>query len=404
LNTEDAKILSEIDAGTPMGDLLRRYWWPVALTSEVSNPDSAPIRIRILGEKLILFRDTNGKLGLLEEFCPHRRVSLFYGRNEQCGIRCGYHGWKFDVDGNCVEVPFEKNNPAFAQKIKIKSYPAVQLGKAIWAYLGDTSQQPPLPGWDVCNLPEDHTYISKSMQDCHWLQALEGNIDPEHVLFLHRGDLFAEPHFDGIGDHHPVYDVRETEFGIVNGVRRDARDNQYFWRVNPWVLPSYIGVAVRYGGPVSGRFWVPIDDKTTMVWTTDHHPTRPFSESEVAGFNRSVHVKNIPGTDIPVANKSNEYQIDRENQAMGHTATGIQTIQLQDRSLQESMGYLVDRTKENLCGSDNAIIIARKMLLKAAKSNSKPPGQDPSHQKTWQMQLLISKEIDFLEEARKRVK
>ena len=397
MNTLDAKILGEVDAGTPMGNMLRKFWWPVAMAADVAEPDGPQVRVKVLGENLILFRDTDNRLGLIDEFCPHRRVSLFYGRNEQCGLRCGYHGWKFDVDGNCVEVPFERDNPAFSKKIKIKHYKAVALGRVVWAYMGDPAEEPPLPGWDFCKLPDDQTFVSKSAQDCHWLQALEGNIDPEHVLWLHRGDMFAEPEFDGIGDHKPIYVLRETEFGLINAPRREARNGNYFYRVIPWVFPAFIGVAIRYGGPVSGRFWVPIDDKTTMVWTTDHHPTR--------SFNRSIHVRNIPGTDIPIANKSNEYQMDRKIQEIGFTSTGIQTIQLQDRSLQESMGALVDRTEENLCGSDNSIILARKRLLNAAKNKDEtPPGLDPEHHKIWQMQLIIPKDQDFLEEIRRRVK
>lgn len=397
-------MLTQVGPGTPMGDLFRSYWLPVALVSDVPTPDCAPVRVKILGERLIVFRDTAGKLGLVDEFCPHRGASLFYGRNERCGLRCGYHGWKFDTDGNCLEVPAERDNTAFRDRIKIKSYPVVELGRAIWAYMGPPEYKPPLPGWDVCKLPIDQTYISRSMQECNWLQALEGNIDPEHVLYLHRGDLFAEPHFDGIGDHHPVYDVRETSFGIVNGVRRDAANDQYYWRVNPWVLPCYIGVAVRYGGPVHGRFWIPMDDENTMVWSTDHHPTRAFTESEVAGFNRSIHVKNIPGTDRPVANKDNEYLLDRDNQRAGYTATGIQTIQLQDRSLQESMGRIVDRTQEHLCSSDNAIILARKKLLKAiahVQVGILPAGVDPSHHMTFQMQLLLARDVDYWAETQR---
>lgn len=404
MNLKTNEILTRVGPGTPMGNLFRRYWLPVALTSEVATPDCPPVRVKILGEQLVIFRDSDGKLGLVDEFCPHRRVSLFYGRNEQCGLRCAYHGWKFDVDGNCMEVPAERDRPSFAKKIKIKSYPVVELGRAVWAYMGPADQQPPLPGWDVCKLPTDQTYVSKSVQECNWLQALEGNIDPEHVLFLHRGDLFAEPHFDGIGDHHPVYDVRDTKFGLVNGVRRNAPDNKYYYRVNPWVLPSYIGVAVRYGGPIHGRFWIPIDDESTMVWSTDHHPTRAFTETEVAGFNRSIHVKTIPGTNRPVANKDNEYQIDREDQRRGYTSTGIQTIQLQDRSLQESMGTIVDRTHEHLCSSDKAIILARKKLLSAVQAVEKglaPPSIDPEDHMTFQMQLLLDRDVDYWEETQR---
>jgi phenylpropionate dioxygenase-like ring-hydroxylating dioxygenase large terminal subunit len=396
--------LTQTGPGTPMGDLFRSYWLPVALVSDVPTPDCAPVRVKILGERLIVFRDTHGDLGLIDEFCPHRRASLFYGRNEQCGLRCGYHGWKFDTNGNCLEVPAERDNTAFKDRIKIKSYPVVELGRAIWAYMGPEHKTPPLPGWDVCKLPINQTYMSRSVQECNWLQALEGNIDPEHVLYLHRGDLFAEPHFDGIGDHNPVYDVRETGFGIVNGVRRNAANDQYYWRVNPWVLPCYIGVAVRYGGPVHGRFWIPMDDENTMVWSTDHHPTRAFTESEVAGFNRSIHVKNIPGTDRPVANKDNEYLLDRDNQRAGYTATGIQTIQLQDRSLQESMGRIVDRTREHLCSSDNAIIIARKKLLKAiadVQADIEPAGVDPANHMTFQMQLLLDRDVDYWDETQR---
>ena len=183
---DDNHLLTRTGPGTPMGLTLRRYWIPALLASELPEPDGAPVRVRLLGEDLIAFRDTLGRVALLDEYCPHRRASLFFGRNEDCGLRCVYHGWKFDVDGQCVDMMNEPPEREFAHKIRTTAYPLVELGGVLWAYLGPPALRPPLPAFAWTQAPATHRYASKVVQDCNWVQALEGGIDTSHVPILHR--------------------------------------------------------------------------------------------------------------------------------------------------------------------------------------------------------------------------
>src|SRR5215467_5397805 len=189
LRKEQNDLLTQTGPGTPGGRLFRSYWIPALLSSELPENDCPPVRVKLLSERLIAFRDTQGRLGLMDEFCAHRGVSLWFGRNEENGIRCPYHGWKYDVTGQCIEVPSEPAESGFCQKIKLKAYPCVELGGVIWAYMGPPAEQPPLPSFEWVNLPTKHRYLSKRWQESNYLQAMEGGIDSSHVSFLHRGDL-----------------------------------------------------------------------------------------------------------------------------------------------------------------------------------------------------------------------
>ena len=183
---EENELLTRIGPGTPMGNVLRRYWIPAAMSSELPGPDCAPIRVKLLGEKLVVFRDTQGRLGLLDGFCAHRRASLFLGRNEECGIRCVYHGWKYDVEGNCVDMPSEPPESNFKDKIHLKAYPTVEMGDIIWAYLGPKELMPPPPKFEWTQVPQNCRVVAKVWEECNWLQAVEGNVDTVHASFLHR--------------------------------------------------------------------------------------------------------------------------------------------------------------------------------------------------------------------------
>jgi len=195
MKAEQNELLTRTGPGTPMGELFRRYWMPALLASELPAPDCPPVRLKLLGERMVAFRDTNGRLGLIDEFCAHRGVSLWFGRNEECGLRCPYHGWKYDVTGQCVEVPSEPVESGFCKKIKLKSYPLVERGGVIWVYMGPPDQQPPLPEFEFATVPEEQSYMSKRVQECNWLQAMEGGIDSSHVSFLHSGQLNHDPLF-----------------------------------------------------------------------------------------------------------------------------------------------------------------------------------------------------------------
>jgi phenylpropionate dioxygenase-like ring-hydroxylating dioxygenase large terminal subunit len=229
MKAEQNELLCRTDAGTPMGELFRRYWLPILLSWELPQPDGPQVRVKCLGERMIAFRDTNGRLGLIDEFCAHRGVSLYFGRNEECGLRCPYHGWKYDVTGQCVEVPSEPAESGYCQKIKLKSYPHHEQGGVVWVYMGPAEQQPPFPEYEFATVAAQQTYTSKRSQECNWLQAMEGGIDSSHVSFLHSGALNTDPLFKGskgnqynLGDKKPVFEVVESEGGLYIGARRNA--------------------------------------------------------------------------------------------------------------------------------------------------------------------------------------
>src|ERR1700704_4386456 len=166
-------MLTQAASGTPMGQLVRPYWIPALLSEELPGPDGPPVRVQLLSERLVAFRDTQGRVGLLDEFCAHRRASLWFGRNEENGLRCPYHGWKYDASGQCVDVPSEPQESAFCGKVKIKSYPCVERGGAVWAYMGQPEAKPPFPQFELALVPQSHRFVSKRFQECNYLQAME---------------------------------------------------------------------------------------------------------------------------------------------------------------------------------------------------------------------------------------
>jgi phthalate 4,5-dioxygenase oxygenase subunit len=417
LTKEQNEYICRTGPGTPMGNLFRSYWLPILLSEELPENDCPPVRVKILSERLIAFRDTEGRLGLIDEFCPHRGPSLWFGRNEECGLRCPYHGWKFDVNGQCVDVPSEPVESGYAKKIKLKSYPCIEKGGVIWTYMGPADKRPPEPEFEFCVVPREQSYVSKRFQDCNWLQSMEGGIDSSHVSWLHRGNVNSDPLFKGaggnkynFGDLAPVFEVVEAPGGLYIGARRNAEDDQYYWRITPWVMPCFTAVPPRGDHPMHGHFWIPMDDETCFAWSYDYHPTRALTADERAAMKRGmgVHSDNIPGTYIPKANKSNDYLMDREAQKSGAEYSGIRGIAIQDGSLQESMGPIIDRTKENLVGCDNGIIMARHRLMRAAKALAEkgtvPPGVDVEHQKVRSCATLLKRSVAYKEGAKEALR
>ena len=412
LKKEQNELITQTGPRTPMGDLFRSYWIPALLAEELPANDCPPVRVKLLSERLIAFRDSEGRIGLIDEFCAHRGVSLWFGRNENCGLRCPYHGWKFDFTGQCIDVPSEPSESGFKEKIKLKSYPLVERGGVLWTYMGIPERQPPLPEWEFATVPPEQTFISKRFQESNWLQAMEGGIDSSHVSFLHSGNLESDPLFKGaagnkynLADMQPHFEVVESPGGLYIGARRNAENGNYYWRITQWVMPSFTMVPPRGGYSVHGHFWIPIDDENCWAWSYDYHPTRVLTAAERTAMKEGkvVHVAHIPGTYRPLANKNNDYIVDRDAQRRNATYSGIEGIAMQDASLQESMGPIVDRTKENLVSTDNGIIMARHRLLKAAKlldRGVQPPGVDPEHQKVRSASVILSQDQPFKDAAR----
>ncbi len=414
LTEEKNDLLTQTGPGTPMGEVFRCYWIPALLAEELPEPDCAPVRVELLSERLIAFRDTEGRLGLMDEFCAHRRVSLWFGRNEENGLRCPYHGWKYDVTGKCVDVPSE--DPAFCKNIRLKAYSLVEKGGILWAYMGSPEKRPALPEFEVINVRPEQRFISKRYQECNWLQAMEGGIDSSHVSFLHSMNLTSDPLFKGaagnkynLADLRPVFEVIESPGGLLIGARRMAEDDRYYWRITPWVMPSFTMVPPRGDHPVHGHFWIPINDENCWAWSFDYKSQRDLTAEERKAMEDGlgIHCKYVPGTYIPLANKSNDYLMDRDAQRKGTTYSGIEGIAIQDASLQESMGPICDRTKEKLAPTDKGIMMARRMLLKAIKDlqqkNELPPGVDPDTHKVRSASVLLPRDGPYEDGAREAV-
>lgn len=412
LKKEQNDFLTQTGAGTPMGGLFRRYWLPALLAEEVAVPDGPPVRLQLLSEKMLAFRDTQGQLGVIDEFCAHRGVSLWFGRNEEGGIRCPYHGWKYDVKGQCLDVPSEPAESGFCKKIKLKSYPLVERGGVIWIYMGPPELQPPLPEFEFATVPAAQSFTSKRLQESNWLQAFEGGIDSSHVSWLHSGSLNSDPLFKGAkgnqynqSDLRPVFDVVDAEGGLYVGARRNAEDDQYYWRITPWIMPCFTMVPPRGDHPLHGHFWVPIDDENNWAWSFDYHPTRALTAAEVQSMKdgKGIHVRYVPNTYRPLQNRDNDYLMDRAAQKSGVSYSGIEGIAMQDASLQESMGAIQDRTRENLTSTDNGIIMARHRLMKAAKALMEkgvpPPGIDPEVQRVRSVAMLLPRGKAFKDAA-----
>jgi len=387
-------------SGTPMGELLRRFWIPALLSSELPEPDGSPVRVRLLGEDLIAFRNTSNQVGLLESRCPHRGVSLFFGRNEENGLRCVYHGWKFDLTGQCVDMPSEPPESNFKEKILQPSYPCQERGGVVWAYMGPKELQSELPELEWMQVPESHRYVTKVRAECNYLQAMEGDFDNSHAGILHGGlaGPLADSALDrllaggvagrGVGRlsagspfaanrlQAPRGEVEVTDYGIMMGWRRDADDDRYRWRINHWLMPIYSLIPGGGGGDMErgilAHAQVPIDDKSSWTYQVRYRPDAPLSEDllreDLDGsnpFNQFAEV--IPGTFQATANKGNDYLIDREAQRVS-SFTGVPSIPQQDRMATESMGTITDRTKEHLGKSDVVIIQFRRHLLDMAKA------------------------------------
>ena len=391
LSREENELLTRTGSGTPAGDYFRRYWLPAVFASEVPAPDCPPVRVKMLGEDLLAFRDTHGRVGVVDERCPHRRASLFWGRNEECGLRCVYHGWKFDVNGVCLDMPNEPPEYGFENKVRLTAYPAKEYGGVVWVYMGPPETIPELPKLEWARLPESQCYVSKRFQQTNYLQAIEGGIDSSHSNFLHASvdafrvtDAYVErvKHSANLRakyhllDKSPRFTVKKTEYGLIIAVRRNAEEDTYYWRLTQFLLPSHTIIPYQKGGSINGHCWVPRDEETCWVWTMSWNPEAPLSEEDRQAIRDEtfVHARVDPVTFRPLRNQDNNYGVDREQQR-SYSMTGMLGFATQDMAIQESMGPVVDRTRERLGTSDTAIIGMRRLLLQ--EIGALQQGQEP---------------------------
>lgn len=377
------ELLASTGAGTPTGEFFRRFWMPCLLSKELPEPDCSPVQTRIMGEDLVAFRDTTGAVGIVDAYCAHRGAPLFFGRNEECGLRCVYHGWKFDRAGNCVDMPNEPAQSRFKERIKLKAYPIAESGGVIWTYMGPTDSPPPMPALEWLDVPLEHSYVSKSLGESNYLQALEGDHDSSHTSHLHstlqnsvvggagRTEKLTQFHISGKA---PRLMVLDTEYGILTGSRRDASPSTYLWRTTPWLMPFYSIISAEPGTPIILNARVPRDDESFWAFRVAYKLDSAFSDAERETL---AHLSGrfsqlIEGSWRTAENMSNDYLIDRRVQRYA-TFTGIPNIPAQDRAVQEGMRpsshgrRTVDRGLENLASADASIIKLRNRLLSAVR-------------------------------------
>jgi phenylpropionate dioxygenase-like ring-hydroxylating dioxygenase large terminal subunit len=403
LSKEDNELITNTDPGTPTGELFRRFWLPVALAEELGGPDGVPVRVRVLGEDLVAFRDTHGRVGLVDAYCPHRGAPLFFGRNEECGLRCVYHGWKFAVDGTCVDLPNAPEGETFKEKIKLTSYPCVEAGDLLWAYMGPPDQQPPFPEFEWTKLPKAHRYVSKFRLECNYLQAMEGDYDPSHARFLHS--TLSEDTNWAFSNTNPARVLQQTSASNGNGNAPDPSPHAVGPRrrvIGPlpgrledtpsavlsvtasqlpdgrvaasagaiWMMPIFCTAGITAdANTYSSNMRIPIDNTSLMFyrlrWSYSPIPEKELEEYKHGGF---IYPELIPGTYTPKANVHNDYNIDRVAQKY-FSYSGIKTFPLQDIAMMENQwGPIADRTREHLTSSDYMIIHVRRRLLSAAKA------------------------------------
>ena len=373
LSAHDNELLTQTGRGTAMGDLLRRFWTPALLSQELPECGGAPVRVIMLGEDLVAYRREDGEVALVGARCPHRGAELFWGRNEEGGLRCVYHGWKFDAAGRCVDMPSEPLESRFADKVEIAAYPTREAGGFIWAYLGPRElPAPEFPALEFTLVPPEHRFVSKKLQECNWAQSVEGAIDTAHFSFLHMPvevPPSAPPSVRWMKeDGSPRFTVVPHDGGLLVGASRRADDGALYWRITQYLVPNHsLAPGSEKGQNMNGQTWVPIDDTHCWVYCYTWNPDRPIAEQELAAMRNGfgIHAQ-LDERWVPVRNRANDYLIDREEQRT-RSFTGIRGISEQDACIQDSQGYIYDRTAEHLGTTDIAIIEFRKLVLRMAR-------------------------------------
>jgi phenylpropionate dioxygenase-like ring-hydroxylating dioxygenase large terminal subunit len=426
LSKQDNELLCRVGPGTPMGELMRRYWIPCLPSSEFPEPDGAPKRMRLLGENFVMFRDTEGRMGALAEACPHRGASLYFGRNEECGLRCPYHGWKFDLEGRCVDQPTEPPGKDFKHKVRARAYPCRDVNHMVWIYMG-TGEPPPFPRHEVNTLPDSRVLQPNvMMEEANWMQNLEGDLDSIHLDFVHarlEEDSPAPPKgirgFWNPDPNPPVLDVVAAPYGAFYSSARALPDGKDWHRINQFLFPFHTMISA--GPLLLFRSFVPLDDHHAMLMTQAYHPSTAISEEmnllgadlfdEVGGY---IARTNDPRSYfLTVANKTNDYSRDLDVQK-DIMYCGIPFVgNLPDRAMTELMCSpdgepLYDRTQEHLGTSDAMVIAVRKQLITAART-LRDRGEVPENVANTELNrvrcgsFLLEKEADWQEITREKL-
>lgn len=396
LSQEENELITNVEKGAPMGELFRRFWLPVALSEELPGPDCVPVRVRVMGEELIAFRNTDGRAALIDAFCPHRGAPLFFGRNEESGLRCVYHGWKYDADGFCVDMPNVPEGETYKHKIRLTSYPCVEAGQILWAYLGPAHMKPPFPEFEWADLPPSHVFVTKFKLECNYLQAMEGDLDQTHARFLHstldanknnpanriRGSnnnqLFgddvdeSEPYPIAVGNRRvkqlPWTDLEANEVGLWL-INATDLDNKVVATANQtWMMPIFTQVGISGPATYGINMRTPIDNQSTYLYRMRWSRT-PIPESEMFEYKYSnfAYPEFIPGTYLLKDNIHNDYNVDRVAQR-NFSYTGIRCFPTQDVAMIENQwGAVAQRWNEHLASSDQQLPQIRRRLIRTAR-------------------------------------
>jgi len=376
----DFKRLVETGKGTPGGELLRRYWQPVALTSDLGK---RPLAITVMGEELVLFRDDSGKVGLLSRYCPHRAVDLSYGRIENGGLRCLYHGWLMDHRGRCLDQPAEPVESTYKDEIRHTAYPCREAAGAIFAYLGP-GEAPLFPNFHFLSAPDAHVHQCKLFHTCNYLQANEGNIDPAHLSFLHS---FAKPHADRreeaqklqgvlINNTRPKISIARTRYGLRIFATRAAETGKNYVRITNFVHPNlgfFAGDSGQRGpGGYAVHWHVPIDDKSHWRYDFYYHRTEKLNKAELD----ARHAEEADASGYPRRGPQNHYLQDAGEMERFSFAGMGNNFSAHDLFAVQSPGAIHDRSREHLSSTDVAIVAMRRMMLDAmveVERGNEPP-------------------------------
>jgi phenylpropionate dioxygenase-like ring-hydroxylating dioxygenase large terminal subunit len=368
LSREDNETLVRIGPGTPMGELIRHYWIPALLSSELPEPDGTPVRVRLLGEDLVAFRDSTGRVGLLEEHCPHRRASLALGINDKGGLRCLYHGWKFATDGRCLEIPTEPAGSRKTERPRARGYATHEAGGMVWAFMGPQDRVADFPDFEWLGMPATHSVPFKMLAECNYAQVMEGTIDSAHAGVLHREQPWDAPaKYDHERDLTPKIEFELTPYGLRYAGVRKFREAETHVRVTQVVLPFMTLIPPPGAGPAKHRrmanVFVPCDDESTwhIQWFFDE--TQPIDVAfrlEEGGYWMDEHFRKK-------LNIGNWYGQDREWMKTG-MMSGIKGVVTQDHAVSETQGRILDRTKEHLGASDAAVVAWRRQIIRAARA------------------------------------
>ena len=386
--------LTRVGPGTVMGELMRQYWIPAAMSSELKS-DGAPVRLMLLGERLIGFRDSAGRVGVMDHRCPHRCASLFLGRNEEGGLRCVYHGWKFDAEGNCVDMPSVPPDQDFKHKVKAKAYKVTERAGIVWVYMGAAEKVPPFPEIEAALLPESELTVVFAQRSCSFLQALEGDIDTSHFGFLHGGHVDATDLAPDnllrytVQNRTPEYYVADSDWGTTYAAHRHAGDGRTYWRFANFLFPFWTQTPQgEFPHQVDIRAWVPMDDTHTMFvhlsWNGRKRAigTVKNDGSLLRGFGFGH--RYLPNTTDWYGrwrlqnSEADDWGLERQEQQSNVSYSGIENIHMQDQAVTESMGAITDHDFEHLAPSDHMVARTRRRLLLAARalrdSGVRPPG------------------------------